>query len=153
MLRCCPQMTIIVKNAWVGVSRSGPGEGLVTGLRGEHLGIDRVRAHDVDPLRPLAVAHDDRDRRADRQPVAVILEAARIFKRLGIRPKHTIRFVFVSGEEELSNGSRAYIERHKSELDDTRAVFNIDCGAHPPLGFKIHGRKDLEAASRALLKP
>lgn len=85
--------------------------------------------------------------------VAVILEGARIFKRLGVRPKHTIRFVFFSGEEELSNGSRAYIERHKSELDNIRAVFNIDCGAHPPLGFKIHGRKDLEAASRALLKP
>jgi carboxypeptidase Q len=85
--------------------------------------------------------------------VAVILEAARIFKQLGIRPKHTIRFVFFSGEEELSNGSRAYIERHKSELNDIRAVFNIDCGAHPPLGFKIHGRTDMEATSRALLKP
>ena len=85
--------------------------------------------------------------------VAVILEAARIFQRLGIRPKHTIRFVFFSGEEQLSNGSRAYIERHKDELDDTRAVFNIDCGAHPPLGFRIHGRKDTEAASRELLKP
>src|SRR6266851_6052499 len=85
--------------------------------------------------------------------VAVILEAARIFKLLGIRPKHTIRFVFFSGEEELSNGTRAYIGRHKSELDDTRAVFNVDCGAHPPLGFKIHGRKDLEAVSRTLLKP
>jgi hypothetical protein len=85
--------------------------------------------------------------------VAVVLEAARIFKQLGIRPKHTIRFVFFSGEEQLSNGSRAYIERHKEELDDTRAVFNIDCGAHPPLGFRIHGRTDLEAASRTLLKP
>lgn len=85
--------------------------------------------------------------------VAVILQAARIFQSLGIRPKHTIRFVFFSGEEQLSNGSRAYIEQHKAELDDTRAVFNIDCGAHPPLGFKIHGRTDLEATSRALLKP
>src|SRR5882724_12889346 len=85
--------------------------------------------------------------------VAVILEAARIFKRLGIRPKHTIRFVFFSGEEELSNGSRAYIDRHKTELDHVRAVFNIDCGAHPPLGFKIHGRKDMEKTSRELLKP
>ncbi len=85
--------------------------------------------------------------------VAVVLEAARIFKRLGIRPKHTIRFVFFSGEEQLSNGSRAYIERHKGELDDTRAVFNIDCGAHPPLGFRIHGRTDMEATSRELLKP
>lgn len=85
--------------------------------------------------------------------VAVILEAARVFKRLGIRPKHTIRFVFFSGEEELSNGSRAYVEQHKTELDDTRAVFNIDCGALQPLGFRIHGRTDLEAASRKLLKP
>ena len=85
--------------------------------------------------------------------VAVILEGARILKRLGVRPKHTIRFVFFSGEEQLSNGSRAYIERHKDELDSIRAVFNIDCGAHPPLGFKIHGRNDLEAASRRILKP
>src|SRR6266436_10416645 len=85
--------------------------------------------------------------------VAVILEAARIFKLLGIQPKHTIRFVFFSGEEQLSNGSRAYIERHKAELDNTRAVFNIDSGAHPPLGFQIHGRKDNEAESKILLKP
>jgi carboxypeptidase Q len=84
--------------------------------------------------------------------VAVILEAARIFKRLGIRPKHTIRFVFFSGEEQLSNGSRAYIERHKDELDSIRGVFNIDCGAHPPLGFKIHGRTDLEEPSRRILE-
>ena len=85
--------------------------------------------------------------------VAVILEAARIFKLLGIRPKHTIRFVFFSGEEQLSNGSRAYIERHKAELDNTRAVFNIDSGAHPPLGFQIHGRTDTETESKKLLKP
>ncbi|HKF24477.1 MAG TPA: M20/M25/M40 family metallo-hydrolase [Candidatus Acidoferrum sp.] len=85
--------------------------------------------------------------------VAVVLEAARIFKRLGIRPRHTIRFVFFSGEEQLSNGSRAYIDRHQAELDSIRAVFNIDCGAHPPLGFKIHGRTDLEQPSRKLLEP
>lgn len=85
--------------------------------------------------------------------VAVILEAARIFKQLGIRPRHTIRFVFFSGEEQLSNGSRAYVEQHKSELDDIRAVFNIDCGALQPLGFRIHGRTDLETVSRKLLEP
>ena len=85
--------------------------------------------------------------------VAAVLEAARIFKLLGIRPKHTIRFLFVSGEEELSNGSRAYVEQHKNELDNHRAVFNIDSGAHPPLGFAIHGRQDMEATSKALLKP
>jgi carboxypeptidase Q len=85
--------------------------------------------------------------------VAAVLEAARIFKLLGIQPKHTIRFVFFSGEEQLSNGSRAYVEQHKNELDKIRAVFNIDSGAHPPLGFAIHGRQDLEAVSKTLLKP
>jgi carboxypeptidase Q len=85
--------------------------------------------------------------------VAVVLEAARVFKLLNVRPKNTIRFVFFSGEEELSNGSRAYAAQHKDELDRTRAVFNIDAGAHPPVGFNIHGRLDTEAASRKLLQP
>ncbi len=85
--------------------------------------------------------------------VAAVLEAARIFKLLRIQPKHTIRFVFFSGEEQLSNGSRAYVEQHKDELDKIRAVFNIDSGAHPPLGFAIHGRQDLEAVSKTLLEP
>jgi carboxypeptidase Q len=85
--------------------------------------------------------------------VAAVLEAARIFKILKIRPKQTIRFLFVSGEEELSNGSRAYVEQHKNELDKIRAAINTDCGAHPPLGFAIHGRQDLEAVSKTLLKP
>jgi carboxypeptidase Q len=85
--------------------------------------------------------------------VAEVLEGARIFKFLGVRPKHTIRFVFFSGEEELSNGSRAYVEQHKDELEKIRAVFNIDSGVHPPAGFAIHGRLDLEAPSKNLLAP
>jgi carboxypeptidase Q len=85
--------------------------------------------------------------------VAAVLEAARIFKLLHIQPKHTIRFVFFSGEEELSNGSRAYVSQHKNELEKIRAVFNVDSGAHPPVGFAIHGRQDMEAISKTLLKP
>jgi carboxypeptidase Q len=128
---------------------SGPGieRNVVADLPGEDTREKVLLTAHFDDWDPAQGANDNG------AGVAVILQAARIFKELGIRPKHTIRFVFFSGEEELSNGSRAYIERHKSELDDTRAVFNIDCGAHPPLGFKIHGRADLEAASRALLKP
>src|SRR5215468_7009716 len=84
--------------------------------------------------------------------VAVILEAARIFKRLGIRPKHTFDLFSFLGKSS-SPMARAYVEQHKNELDETSAVFNIDCGALQPLGFRIHGRTDLEAASRKLLKP
>ena len=85
--------------------------------------------------------------------VAAVLEAARTLRLLNIQPKHTIRFVFFSGEEELSNGSRAYAAQHKNELDDIRAVFNLDAGAHPPTGFSIHGRNDMEAISKKLLHP
>jgi hypothetical protein len=85
--------------------------------------------------------------------IAAVLEAARVMKALNIRPKHTIRFVFFSGEEQLANGSRAYVEQHKSELDKLWAVFNTDEGAQAPLGFQLNGREDLKAETRKLLKP
>lgn len=85
--------------------------------------------------------------------VATVLEAARVLKMLKIRPHHTIRFVFFSGEEQLANGSRAYVEQHRGELDKIRAVINTDSGAQAPLGLQLNGREDLEAATKKLLKP
>jgi hypothetical protein len=43
---------------------------------------------------------------------AVVMEAARILARLGVRPKRTIRFALWNGEEQGLLGSLAYIERH-----------------------------------------
>jgi len=85
--------------------------------------------------------------------VATVLEAARVLKALQVRPKHTIRFVFFSGEEQLANGSRAYVEQHKGELDNIRAMINTDSGAQQPLGLQLNGRQDLEGATKKLLKP
>ena len=85
--------------------------------------------------------------------VATVLEAARILKALQVRPKHTIRFVFFSGEEQLANGSRAYVEQHKAELDNIRAMINTDSGAQELLGLQLNGREDLEAITKNLLKP
>jgi len=85
--------------------------------------------------------------------VAAVLEAARILKSLGIHPRRTIRFVFFSGEEQALLGSRAYVERHRDELDALRAAVIMDSGAQTPRGFKIHGRSDVEAAARAILAP
>jgi hypothetical protein len=42
----------------------------------------------------------------------VVMEAARILKAIGARPKRTIRFALWSGEEQGLLGSRAYIEQH-----------------------------------------
>jgi hypothetical protein len=85
--------------------------------------------------------------------VATVLEAARILKLLNIRPRHTIRFVFFSGEEQSDLGSRAYVEAHKQELDKIWAVFNTDAGVQAPLGLKLYGRTDLEPATKKLISP
>jgi len=85
--------------------------------------------------------------------VATVLEAARVLKTLKIQLKHKIRFVFFSGEEQLANGSRAYIEQHKGELDKIRAMINTDSGAQAPLGLQLNGRPDLEAVTKELLRP
>jgi carboxypeptidase Q len=85
--------------------------------------------------------------------VAAILEAARILKSLGIKPRRTIRFAFFSGEEQGLLGSRAYVEKHRDELDRLRAAVIMDWGAQTPRGFVIHGRSDIEAAARVILAP
>ncbi len=43
---------------------------------------------------------------------AVVMEAARILKALGVKPRRTIRFVLWSGEEEGLLGSNAYVRQH-----------------------------------------
>jgi hypothetical protein len=43
---------------------------------------------------------------------AVVMEAARILKSLGVKPRRTIRFALWSGEEEGLLGSNAYVKKH-----------------------------------------
>jgi carboxypeptidase Q len=106
----------------------------------------------------LVVAHFDswdagQGAQDDGVGVAAILEAARILKSVGVRPRRTMRVVFFSGEEQALLGSRAYVERHCNELDGLRAVVIMDAGAQTPRGFQIHGRSDIETAVRAVLAP
>jgi carboxypeptidase Q len=53
----------------------------------------------------------------------VVLEAARLLTRLGIRPRRTIRFALWNGEEQGLLGSTAYINQHiaRREGDSERA--------------------------------
>lgn len=48
--------------------------------------------------------------------VAIVMEAARILKELGVKPKRTIRFALWGVEEPGFFGSYAYIERHVSRI-------------------------------------
>jgi hypothetical protein len=59
---------------------------------------------------------------------AVVMEAARILRTLGVQPKRTIRFALWSGEEQGILGSLAYVDRYLAsrppETDPERARTN-----------------------------
>jgi hypothetical protein len=85
--------------------------------------------------------------------VAAVLDAARILRSLGVKPRATLRFVFFSGEEQACLGSRAWADAHAAELDQLWAVLIMDGEPQAPLGFTLHGRDDLTAAIRQRLAP
>ena len=96
----------------------------------------------------------------------VVMEAARILRQLGVRPKRTIRFALWEGEEQGLLGSRAYLEQHlisrpvapateplaayygwatrfpiikKPGYDALKAYFNIDNGSGKVRGIYSEG--------------
>ena len=50
---------------------------------------------------------------------AVVMEAARILKALGVKPRRTIRFVLWTGEEQGLLGSAAYVKRHFADRPES----------------------------------
>ncbi len=68
---------------------------------------------------------------------SAMMEAARVIKRLGLRPRRTIRVALWAGEEQGILGSRAYVAHHfgnaldgpvKPEHAKLAAYFNLDNG-------------------------
>jgi hypothetical protein len=83
--------------------------------------------------------------------VALVLDVARAFVELGLKPKRTVRFVLFTGEEQGQWGSAGYAEKHKAELKDHVAVVIFDVGSGRTNGFQVSGRKDTRPAlARAL---
>jgi carboxypeptidase Q len=68
-----------------------------------------------------------------------VLEAARALKKAGVKPKRTIRFVLFTGEEQGLNGSKAYVTRHKDELQKISAVLVHDSGTGKVLTVGLMG--------------
>jgi len=61
---------------------------------------------------------------------ATTLEAARILAKVGAVPKRTIRFCLWGGEEQGLLGSRAYVQKHRTEMPKVSALFNHDTGTN-----------------------
>ena len=84
---------------------------------------------------------------------ALVIEAARAIKAMGVLPKRTIRFVLFSGEEQGTIGSHAYAKAHAAEMEKIRGVIIFDDGSGRTTGFSLGGRGDTEAPLRQILKP
>ncbi|MCA1643750.1 MAG: M20/M25/M40 family metallo-hydrolase [Acidobacteria bacterium] len=86
---------------------------------------------------------------------AVMMEAARILKAIGVRPRRTIRVALWSGEEEGLLGSQAYVKEHFGTFENPKPVFakfggyfNIDSGTGRARGLSVFGPPEAAAPLR-----
>ena len=75
--------------------------------------------------------------------VALVMSVARSIRASGLQPRRTLRFVLFGGEELGLFGSRAYVDLHRSELDQHVAAIVHDMGNGPLVGYSVGGREDL----------
>ncbi len=69
------------------------------------------------------------------------LEALRILKTTGVKPKHTIRVVFFMNEENGNKGGHAYATWAKKENQKQIAAVESDRGGFSPDGFECDGKE------------
>ncbi len=89
---------------------------------------------------------------------AVMMEAARILKALGVKPRRTIRVALWSGEEQGLLGSKAYVKQHFGTAETPgpdhpkfNGYFNIDSGTGRARGMTIFGPSEAAAKLREAL--
>ena len=96
--------------------------------------------------------------------VAVALEAMRILKEVGAKPRRTIRVALWSGEEEGLWGSRGYVRQHfgdprdstvgkKPAYDRLYAYFNQDYGPGQYRGIYLQGNESARRLLSAWMEP
>jgi len=66
-------------------------------------------------------------------------EAIRLIKKLGLKPKRTIRCVLWTNEENGGMGAKAYRDMHLDELDKHVVAIESDGGVFAPEGFGFSG--------------
>ncbi len=95
---------------------------------------------------------------------AVALEAARILKAVGVRPRRTIRIALWAGEEQGIHGSREYVYKHfgnpknpeigiKPEYEKFSVYFNQDYGAGAFRGIQLQGNEYARRIFSAWMEP
>jgi carboxypeptidase Q len=91
---------------------------------------------------------------------AIMMEAARILKSIGVKPRRTIRVALWSGEEQGLLGSLAYVKEHFGSFENPKpgyekfgGYFNIDSGTGRIRGASVFGPPETATILRNILKP
>ena len=91
---------------------------------------------------------------------AIMMEAARVLKNLGVKPRRTIRVALWSGEEQGLLGSQAYVKEHFGSFENPKpgfekfgGYFNIDSGTGRVRGVSIFGPSGAAFVMRDVLTP
>jgi hypothetical protein len=91
---------------------------------------------------------------------AIMMEAARILKTLGVKPRRTVRVALWSGEEQGLLGSQAYVKKHFGSFEAPVAgyekfggYFNIDSGTGRARGLSVFGPPESAAVLREAVAP
>ncbi len=90
---------------------------------------------------------------------AVVMEAFRILKAIGVRPKRTLRLALWSGEEEGLYGSQHYAadhlegDAHAAARQKMDVYFNIDPGKGPIYGWYLEDNEAVKPIFDAWLAP
>jgi carboxypeptidase Q len=80
----------------------------------------------------------------------VTWEALRLMKKLGLRPRRTVRVVLWTNEENGGRGAIAYRDAHRSELAKHVAMLESDIGVFRPTGFGFTGTDRARRQVRAV---
>lgn len=90
----------------------------------------------------------------------IMMEAARILKTIGVKPRRTIRVALWSGEEQGLLGSQAYVKEHFGSFEDPKpgyekfgGYFNIDSGTGRVRGASVFGPPETANILRGILEP
>jgi len=91
---------------------------------------------------------------------AIMMEAARILKTLGVQPRRTIRVALWSGEEQGLLGSQAYVKQHFGSFEEPKpgyekfgGYFNIDSGTGRVRGASVFGPSEAANIMKEILAP
>ncbi len=72
----------------------------------------------------------------------MVMHALGVLRKMGLRPRRTIRVVLFTNEENGLRGALAYADAHKAELPNLVAAFEADIGGFDPRGLHVEAPKE-----------